>query len=128
MGIPMTSSSYRRGVSGRRGTADASSLHTSFGFSSYLSRSMNSAGQDQGRDVKASSSDEDFNDDSDPFDKADGRDRRASEGSHLIKSEGKRAVVPELRCDLCGKGYKHGSCLSKHMCVLSLVQKCCLTF
>ncbi|OJJ51335.1 hypothetical protein ASPZODRAFT_138438 [Penicilliopsis zonata CBS 506.65] len=42
------------------------------------------------------------------------RNRRASEGSPLIKSDGKR-TIPELRCDRCGKGYKHGSCLSKHM-------------
>ncbi|THC91312.1 hypothetical protein EYZ11_009236 [Aspergillus tanneri] len=42
------------------------------------------------------------------------RNRRASEGSHLVKGEGKR-VMAELRCDRCGKGYKHGSCLSKHM-------------
>ncbi|EEH07135.1 conserved hypothetical protein [Histoplasma capsulatum G186AR] len=42
------------------------------------------------------------------------RSRRASEGSHLIRSEGKR-VMNELRCDRCGKGYKHSSCLTKHM-------------
>jgi hypothetical protein len=31
------------------------------------------------------------------------RNRRASEG---------------LKCDKCGKGYKHSSCLSKHLCVV----------
>jgi hypothetical protein len=41
------------------------------------------------------------------------RNRRASEGSHLIKG-GKR-VTSEVRCDTCGKGYKHSSCLTKHM-------------
>ena len=41
------------------------------------------------------------------------RNRRASEGSFL-KGEGKRAVS-ELRCDTCGKGYKHSSCLTKHL-------------
>jgi hypothetical protein len=46
------------------------------------------------------------------------RNRRASEGSHLMKGEGKR-VSTELRCDQCGKGYKHSSCLTKHMCVYS---------
>ena len=46
------------------------------------------------------------------------RNRRASEGSPLVKGEGKRSMA-ELRCDRCGKGYKHGSCLSKHMCVSS---------
>jgi len=42
------------------------------------------------------------------------RNRRASEGSHLIKGGGKR-VTSEVRCDTCGKGYKHSSCLTKHM-------------
>jgi len=45
------------------------------------------------------------------------RIRRASEGSRLIKGEGKRASGSELRCDKCGKGYKHSSCLTKHLSV-----------
>lgn len=46
------------------------------------------------------------------------RARRASEGSYLTKSEGKRSSG-ELRCDKCGKGYKHSSCLTKHLSVYS---------
>lgn len=46
------------------------------------------------------------------------RMRRASEGSQLIKGEGKRVTAGELRCDKCGKGYKHSSCLTKHLYVL----------
>ena len=42
------------------------------------------------------------------------RARRASEGSHL--NGGKRASG-ELRCEKCGKGYKHSSCLTKHLSV-----------
>jgi hypothetical protein len=42
------------------------------------------------------------------------RNRRASEGSHLIKGDKKSG---DLRCDTCGKGYKHSSCLTKHMYV-----------
>lgn len=42
------------------------------------------------------------------------RNRRASEGAYLVKGEGKR-LPSELRCDTCGKGYKHSSCLTKHM-------------
>lgn len=42
------------------------------------------------------------------------RARRASEGSHL--GNGKRASG-ELRCEKCGKGYKHSSCLTKHLSV-----------
>lgn len=45
------------------------------------------------------------------------RARRASEGSYLTKGDGKRASG-ELRCDKCGKGYKHSSCLTKHLLVL----------
>ena len=44
------------------------------------------------------------------------RNRRASEGAHLTKSDGKR-VSGELRCEKCGKGYKHSSCLTKHLYV-----------
>jgi hypothetical protein len=45
------------------------------------------------------------------------RVRRASEGSRLTKGEGKRASGSELRCETCGKGYKHSSCLTKHLSV-----------
>lgn len=44
--------------------------------------------------------------------------RRASEGSHLTKGENKRSSG-ELRCEKCGKGYKHSSCLTKHLSVFS---------
>lgn len=44
------------------------------------------------------------------------RTRRASEGAYLSKGEGKRASG-ELRCEKCGKGYKHSSCLTKHRSV-----------
>ncbi|KAF2101600.1 hypothetical protein NA57DRAFT_33808 [Rhizodiscina lignyota] len=43
------------------------------------------------------------------------RIRRASEGSRLTKGESKRGNAPELRCEKCGKGYKHSSCLTKHL-------------
>ncbi|ETN36324.1 uncharacterized protein HMPREF1541_08601 [Cyphellophora europaea CBS 101466] len=45
--------------------------------------------------------------------KSKNRNRRASEGSHLIKGDKKSGS--DLRCDTCGKGYKHSSCLTKHM-------------
>lgn len=51
--------------------------------------------------------------------------RRASEGSHLTKGEGKRSSS-ELRCEQCGKGYKHSSCLTKHLSVfLALLSFSC---
>lgn len=46
------------------------------------------------------------------------RARRVSEGSYLTKGEGKRSSG-ELRCEKCGKGYKHSSCLTKHLSVFS---------
>lgn len=39
--------------------------------------------------------------------------RRASEGVRLTKKE--KAATGDLRCDQCGKAYKHGSCLTKHL-------------
>lgn len=39
------------------------------------------------------------------------RMRRASEG------QSKRTSGSELRCEKCGKGYKHSSCLTKHLSV-----------
>ncbi|CAN9250526.1 unnamed protein product [Alternaria alternata] len=42
------------------------------------------------------------------------RNRRASEGSRLSKGDGKRSGS-DLRCEKCGKGYKHSSCLTKHL-------------
>ncbi|MCJ1284125.1 hypothetical protein MMC26_003456 [Xylographa opegraphella] len=47
-------------------------------------------------------------------DSSKARARRASEGAYLTKTDGKRASG-ELRCEKCGKGYKHSSCLSKHL-------------
>lgn len=44
------------------------------------------------------------------------RARRASEGSRL-KADGKRASGSDLKCEKCGKGYKHSSCLTKHLSV-----------
>lgn len=44
------------------------------------------------------------------------RIRRASDGQPLTK-EGKKSNRVELRCEKCGKGYKHSSCLTKHLLV-----------
>ncbi|GAB7351262.1 hypothetical protein MBLNU459_g1684t1 [Dothideomycetes sp. NU459] len=38
--------------------------------------------------------------------------RRSSEGAALIK---KKSGHGDLKCDTCGKGYKHSSCLTKHL-------------
>ena len=57
---------------------------------------------------------EDISNDDEMNQKTKSRNRRASEGSHLIKGDKKSG---DLRCDTCGKGYKHSSCLTKHMYV-----------
>lgn len=44
------------------------------------------------------------------------RVRRSSDGQSLLK-EGRKFNRPEIYCEKCGKGYKHSSCLSKHMFV-----------
>ncbi|KAI9795197.1 MAG: hypothetical protein M1816_000219 [Peltula sp. TS41687] len=43
------------------------------------------------------------------------RSRRASEGSQLLRSERRRESGTELKCETCGKAYKHSGCLTKHM-------------
>lgn len=64
--------------------------------------------------------DDDLNEDMEDDDEETGfnqsRMRRASEGQHLTK-DGKKASGGDLKCDKCGKGYKHSSCLSKHLFV-----------
>jgi hypothetical protein len=47
------------------------------------------------------------------------RARRASDGQPLTK-ERRKSNRAELRCDKCGKGYKHSSCLTKHLFVVPL--------
>ncbi|OJJ56784.1 hypothetical protein ASPSYDRAFT_91100 [Aspergillus sydowii CBS 593.65] len=113
---------HRRGS--RKGL-ESSSVGATSAFGSYLSRSVNSPNRDSPVARKASPNlAQDGSqmahtvvDGSAPSGKpisTKNRNRRASEGGHLVKGEGKGSR-PELRCDRCGKGYKHGSCLSKHM-------------
>lgn len=51
-------------------------------------------------------------------DKSRLKSRRASDGTRLTKKE--RAANGELKCEQCGKAYKHGSCLTKHLYVVEL--------
>ncbi|CAI7617914.1 unnamed protein product [Penicillium manginii] len=104
--LPMAA--HRRSLGGRKGL-ESTSVGGASGFSSYLSRSMNSPSQEPPVARKASPS----NSDADGKAIPKGRNRRASEGAQ-IRLDGKRNPA-SIRCDRCGKGYKHGSCLSKHM-------------
>ncbi|CBF77290.1 hypothetical protein AN4542.2 [Aspergillus nidulans FGSC A4] len=114
---------HRRGS--RKGLESSSVGATSTFSSSYLSRSINSPSRDSM--VARKTSPGQLHESAPTAQTAvDGsvapgkpistknRNRRASEGGHMVKGEGKSSR-PELRCDRCGKGYKHGSCLSKHM-------------
>lgn len=107
--LPMAA--HRRSLGGRKGL-ESGSVGSPSGYGSYFSRSMNSPNQEPPVARKPSPTNPEGTDG-----KAipKGRNRRASEGAQM-KNEAKRAAA-ELRCDRCGKGYKHGSCLSKHMCV-----------
>jgi hypothetical protein len=112
---------HRRGLSARRVVAESTSAGPASSFASFMARTTNlhapdrkpspnspgQAGQTLAVDGASSAAK--------PVSTRH-RSRRASEGSHLVKTEGKRSLV-ELRCDRCGKGYKHSSCLTKHMCV-----------
>ena len=51
------------------------------------------------------------------------RIRRASDGSALGSGK-KKPGHGELKCETCGKGYKHSSCLTKHLLVSPMQQVC----
>lgn len=75
-------------------------------------------------DVKRGLQGSAIDDDSQSADEEDGKSqkariRRASDGQPLVK-EGRKSNRVEVRCETCGKGYKHSSCLIKHRLVISL--------
>lgn len=73
-------------------------------------------------DVKESAIDDEANDASgdEELDKSlEARVRRASDGQPLAK-DAKKSNRVEVRCEKCGKGYKHSSCLTKHLLVSPL--------
>ncbi|KAK0623549.1 hypothetical protein B0T14DRAFT_536414 [Immersiella caudata] len=65
-------------------------------------------------DMQESAIDDELNDMSGDERDQKARMRRASDGQPLVK-EGRKSNRPELRCEKCGKGYKHSSCLTKHL-------------
>lgn len=78
------------------------SMHTYFGPNGFSESADQEVVEDNSNDEELAAN------------KNKNRNRRASEGSHLIKGDKKSG---DLRCDTCGKGYKHSSCLTKHMYV-----------
>ena len=75
----------------------------------------NYLGQSSSANPKDEDAVEDNSGEDETAQKNNSRIRRASEGSYLIKGDSKKSA--DLRCDTCGKGYKHSSCLTKHMYV-----------
>ena len=106
---------------GSRKALESASMGTSSHAGAYFPR--NASGHTHGHamdhDLAHESIEDDAIDEGMPMEKPSGskqRNRRASEGAYLVKGEGKR-VSSELRCDTCGKSYKHSSCLTKHLYV-----------
>lgn len=79
-----------------------------------LSDNKGSTHQDSAIDDDSNMSAEETNGD------ANDRVRRASDGQPLTK-DGKKSNRVEVRCETCGKGYKHSSCLTKHLLVSPLI-------
>lgn len=109
-----TMPAVRRQALSRSGTGRGS-LHTPPNSLPSHKHSMPSKNRNS-RDEHAIIDDEEldeFDDGEVPFQKV--AQRRASDG-HSMR-EGKRPK-DDLKCTKCGKGYKHSSCLAKHLCVL----------
>ncbi|KAK2806765.1 hypothetical protein FQN50_005627 [Emmonsiellopsis sp. PD_5] len=101
--LSTSASSHRRGLGSRR-AVESSSMGTSSGFGSYLARDAAAARRNSPNSIDENTAVEDVSSSlgggggpakSTPISTKQ-RSRRASEGSHLIRSEGKR-VMNELR-------------------------------
>lgn len=104
----LSGSSHRRSLGTRKGL-ESTSMTGSSVFGAYYAKHHDA-------DKAMPSTEEDADGDDVASEKAmKQRNRRASEGSFLSKGEGKRISGGDLKCDACGKGYKHSSCLTKHM-------------
>lgn len=86
---------------------------------SHRIRLTSSGKSDRGESAIDDDQNDEEMDDEEETDFKKSRIRRASEGQHLMK-EGKKGSGGDLKCEQCGKGYKHSSCLSKHKCVATL--------
>lgn len=110
-----SSSSHRRRLSVKK-SLEPHSMGTGSGLASNIARARAGSTVDHGFGRKLSPHAIDENSVGSAPVSTKNRSRRASEGSHLIRGEGKRVPI-EVKCERCGKGYKHSSCLTKHMCV-----------
>lgn len=104
--------SHRRSTGSKRNTASLS-MTSRPSMHSYFHEAATSPSAQDNEALEDNSYDEDAAPSSKSI-STKARNRRASEGSYLIKGEGKKSAS-DLRCDTCGKGYKHSSCLTKHL-------------
>jgi hypothetical protein len=120
LGMPI---SVRRNTMSKTGRAGMGSLPSP--PASLLGHRMSMAASvkpDRNESAIDDQNDEEMDDDEEAgFKQA--RTRRASEGQHLMK-DGKKANAGDLKCEKCGKGYKHSSCLSKHLFVPTVPPTC----
>jgi hypothetical protein len=119
--MPAGPAHAQRRSMGSRKALESTSMGTSSSMGSHFPRTADGPATRHMLDhhLAHESIDDNAIDDAVPADKGAGsknRNRRASEGSYLAKGDAKRASS-ELRCDTCGKGYKHSSCLTKHLYV-----------
>lgn len=108
-------------ITGRRNTMSKGASARSAALGSLPSPPASLQGQkiryivdkvDRGESAIEDDQNDDMDDEENDFN--EDRNRRASEGQQSMK-DGKKAS--DLKCDKCGKGYKHSSCLSKHLFV-----------
>jgi hypothetical protein len=115
--------SHRRSIASRKGL-ESTSVGNPSSLGTYFSRPVVGTSDAHATDHKPSvtSVEDDVVEEVHALEKSmnsKGRNRRASEGAYLLaKGDGKR-LPAELKCDTCGKGYKHSSCLTKHMWVFT---------
>ncbi|KAF4627429.1 hypothetical protein G7Y89_g10726 [Cudoniella acicularis] len=114
LGMPITN---RRNTMSKSASARSAALGSlpspPASLPSHKIRMTSSGKSDRGE----SAIDDDMNEDMEEDDEnsfKQSRMRRASEGQHLMK-DGKKSNGGDLKCDKCGKGYKHSSCLTKHL-------------
>jgi hypothetical protein len=115
-GLPITS---RRGTISKSAAARAAIVGSLPSPPASLPSHAHKSMSDIKPELQDSAIDDDFNEMSadEGVDKSDKtRVRRASDGQPLVK-EGKKSNRVEVRCEKCGKGYKHSSCLTKHLLV-----------
>ncbi|CAG8983819.1 hypothetical protein HYALB_00006785 [Hymenoscyphus albidus] len=115
LGMPISS---RRNTMSKSASARSAALGSlpspPASLPSHKMRIVSSGKSDRGESAIEDDLAEDMEEDEDDTGFKQSRVRRASEGQHLMK-DGKKANGGDLKCDKCGKGYKHSSCLTKHL-------------